>query len=287
MMRPRPLAPYSIGTDAEERWRYLHRLVDHVEYLEMLHRARTKLHAFSEIEPHAAAPWLTWSYTSPHLPTFAHHDRTTLSALVSWLSNGISSLWDSPTGDVQRFCLALGMLLRDAKLVSEIVDEEHISDDLPAYFAHSRLTSEVVSQLRLVCAATFPVPRPRPASRPAAHPTLQSAGHPGTTPHFSDLNNRDEEDSNASYEDVPHEPPMFFVGDEVTDAEDIPLSPPLFVVQDSFSSPVYDTSDLPDLPADFAIGELGSLPNSSLSPLSDEDEVDPLPMAEAAFRIPC
>ncbi len=287
---PRMLfSPCSSCHDAQERWQFLRALSSYRPYADMLDRARSKVNisvdgltysilTFTQlqqdcyVEAPAAAPWATWLWTSPHLPRDAHQDSAVLNAVFAWLSNGVAL--SAPAGHVQRFCLAIGLLLRDTGIVHEdIADDDNLPPTLPEYFSRSLLRNGDVDRILDICAEAFARPRARPVKHAHAAAPASASGIATT----NDMPTGLPVDSGSS-------PPADW-------AADLP-SPPQFpldslqMVNHDASSPMALDFDFDDLDlaeaielsmqdsASVAFQVVGQVPSSPLSapPLSTEDD---------------
>ncbi|RDX50610.1 hypothetical protein OH76DRAFT_1417680 [Lentinus brumalis] len=267
---PRMLfSPCSSGHDAQERWQFLRALSSYRPYIDMLDRARSKLQQDCYVDAPAAAPWATWLWTSPHLPREAHQDSAALNAVFAWLSNGVAL--SAPAGHVQRFCLAIGLLLRDTGIVhDDIDDDDHIPHNLPEYFSRSLLRNGDVDRILDICAEAFARPRARPVKAAHAAALGSTSGDAKASGALSELPT----ESGSS-------PPADWAAD-LPSPPHLPLDSPRMVTHD-LSSPMDFDFDDPDLaeaielslqdsaPVAFeVVGEVESSPLSA-PPVSAED----------------
>lgn len=130
--------------------------------------------------------WAVWNQKSPHVPELFHTSADHFQTLLAWLVGGPPST--PSVAATQRYCLVMGMTLRDLQEV-QFIEPDTVPDHLPPYLATSCWSFTYFEQLLQVCSSAFlahttPKP-PQPKSRLQARivapevtvqPALPSAG---------------------------------------------------------------------------------------------------------------
>ena len=99
-----------------------------------------------------------------------HLHRDLLDALIEWLAHPPARNEDAV--EIQRYCIAMGLTLRDAWMVHEVNPEEPLSAHVPRHFSASGFTWDDIQRLTAICATAFPPP---PAPRPAVQKPVNAA----------------------------------------------------------------------------------------------------------------
>ncbi|KAI0738384.1 hypothetical protein C8Q80DRAFT_1275888 [Daedaleopsis nitida] len=169
------IAPCSVESNAAQRFLFLRSLSSRAEYHSMLQRAHRTIYSTPDVKAHPSAPWAVWESVHRHMPAQVHRDRSNLETLTEWLSSG--PRLSDPAGEVQRFCLAIGLLLRDIDLVVKIDPEGYAASYLPEYLGHSILHMGMEPEILKICDSMFILPRPRGIGRaaPQASDTMPDA----------------------------------------------------------------------------------------------------------------
>ncbi|KAI1795475.1 hypothetical protein LXA43DRAFT_1091124 [Ganoderma leucocontextum] len=163
------LAPCSVGASGPARFEYLRGLCALAPYQAMVQRLRPKLHEPVEIPPLEGFEWANWKHASAHLPGSVHATSDSVGRLVNWLKPGLVSR--APTADAQRFCLIIGLALRDIHIAQFLEPDADLPEDIPPYLANTSLSFAFVETLSEACRLSALV-RPRPSAK-----SNGSAGH--------------------------------------------------------------------------------------------------------------
>ncbi|KAH9908832.1 uncharacterized protein BXZ73DRAFT_84179 [Epithele typhae] len=116
----------------------------------VLHRLHVKLDDKRHITPDPRVPWATWNNSDGSVDVSLHleSDRS-LPPVLAYLGTPLSQ--DAPAAEVQRWALAMGLLLRSAK---EAIDHEPDADG-PVYLATSGLDHTYLDRLISICQSQF------------------------------------------------------------------------------------------------------------------------------------
>ncbi|KAI1782675.1 hypothetical protein LXA43DRAFT_1067473 [Ganoderma leucocontextum] len=163
------LAPCSVGASGPARFEYLRGLCALAPYQAMVQRLWPKLHELVEIPPLEGFKWANWKHASAHLPGSVHATSDSVGCLVNWLKPGLVSR--APTADAQRFCLIIGLTLRDIHVAQFLEPDADLPEDIPPYLANTSLSFAFVETLSEACRLSALV-RPRLSAK-----SNGSAGH--------------------------------------------------------------------------------------------------------------
>ena len=99
--------------------------------------------------------WATWGHKVPHVPASVHTSEAHVATLMKWVTKARGA--DPHPADAQRFCLAIGIILRDLTLLSEVTATSTGTNDMPEYLATSKLDPGRRSEILDACSTAFVV----------------------------------------------------------------------------------------------------------------------------------
>ncbi|KAI1784909.1 hypothetical protein LXA43DRAFT_1100880 [Ganoderma leucocontextum] len=157
-------SPSSVDDDLPQRLLYFANLCDQTAFQEMVARAAKKLSTAGHVRQKGKFQWVVWGHKSPHLPLVVHSSDARVKELMMYLQDGPGV---APSEEeIQRYCLTMGMTLRDLEILLDLPLGESILGHLPIFFAKSELFDgpNNIEKLLRACERRFlppPLPRPR------------------------------------------------------------------------------------------------------------------------------
>ena len=171
-------APATVRSDAPSRLEFLTSLSTEAEYIHLLHRMdhavrmvriyTSMICLTSEYVPQlgivvrirAQNPvfWGTWGYTSAHVPEAVHTTENKAAQLLKWICKDRHITDDAI--DVQRFCLVVGMCLRDLALIGSSDGTAGALEIIPGFLARSCLEADTHTVILQACAKAFTMSPP-------------------------------------------------------------------------------------------------------------------------------
>ena len=103
--------------------------------------------------------WASWGYKFPFLPKEAHvGDKVpkALQSILNFLKKGPPKTYGAV--EAQRFCLVMGLTLRNIMALQFLEPDEEWPARLPPYMASSLLTFDLLQVLHEVCESAFGQP---------------------------------------------------------------------------------------------------------------------------------
>lgn len=97
--------------------------------------------------------WATWGHKSPHVPTSVLTSDAHVATLMKWVTKVRGA--NPQPADAQRFCLAIGIILRDLTLVSNMTDTSTDVPEVAAGLEASKLDPERRAEILEACASAF------------------------------------------------------------------------------------------------------------------------------------
>nr|VWP02017.1 Aspartic proteinase [Ganoderma boninense] len=146
-------APKDVGTEPTARRQFLEELAHDAEYVALLRRVDAKLTTRSSFRAQSPVFWATWGYNSAHLPESIITNEAKVAALMKWVAKDRSG--NAQPADVQRFCLAVGMILQDLALIAKADGTSIWPDEVPGYMAVSELEAERRVDVLNACSSAF------------------------------------------------------------------------------------------------------------------------------------
>ena len=129
--------------------------------------------------------WGTWGHKSPHLPKAVHTNKTKWSTLLQWIER--SRAVPATNTDVQRFCLVVGMILRDLSILATMEGSSILPEGVPEFMAKTCLQTSQRATCLAACSAAFTgpavaVPAVPQGRKGKGRATLPSAGSAAAAP---------------------------------------------------------------------------------------------------------
>ncbi|PIL28432.1 hypothetical protein GSI_08466 [Ganoderma sinense ZZ0214-1] len=112
------LPPCDAGSSPSSRLVYLQGLADDAEYIALLERLQDSLQVVVPVRAQNPVFWGTWGHRSPHVPQAVHASEKKTGQLLQWISKTRDT--SGSAADIQRFCLVIGLTLRDMSLLASI-----------------------------------------------------------------------------------------------------------------------------------------------------------------------
>ena len=97
--------------------------------------------------------WATWGHKSPHVLILVLTSDAHIATLMKWVTKTRGA--DPQPADAQRFCLAIGIILRDLTLVSNMTDTATDVPEVPAGLDVSKLDPERRAEILEACVSAF------------------------------------------------------------------------------------------------------------------------------------
>ena len=97
--------------------------------------------------------WATWGYASPYVPEDVLTDEVKAAALMKWIARDRSST--AQPSEVQRFCIVVGIVLRDLSLITEADSTSLWPDHVPGYMAVSQIDASERDAVLAACSSAF------------------------------------------------------------------------------------------------------------------------------------
>ncbi|KAI0701579.1 hypothetical protein C8Q76DRAFT_802566 [Earliella scabrosa] len=170
---PMPTCPGGVANTGDARFQFLHALSEQNAFREMLDRLHPLLIQDVKVTGRDPVKFATWSMSSSHLPRTLHEQSGALGRVVEWLKAGPQRPTSAEVA--QRYCLTMGLLLRDLMRVQTIEDPDDLPADLPSFFATSTMDFQLQEELLEVCTSVKHRP---PAARPLR---ARTGAEPGAT----------------------------------------------------------------------------------------------------------
>ena len=97
--------------------------------------------------------WATWGHTSPYVPEDVITDEVKAAALMKWIARDRSST--AQPSEVQRFCIVVGMVLRDLTLIADADSTSLWPEHVPGYMAVSQIDASERGAVLAACSSAF------------------------------------------------------------------------------------------------------------------------------------
>nr|VWO98097.1 Zn(2)-C6 fungal-type domain-containing protein [Ganoderma boninense] len=144
---PRP--PQSVPRDGEARFGYVRALADDQAYQELLRVTESQLREVAIIRGKSPVLWLTWGLKAPHVPESVQTSEAKTTAFIAWIKKGLGPR--ASAVEVQRYCLAVGILLSDLDFIHDTIGVTPWPEQLPGYLAYSELDGIDRADILRVC----------------------------------------------------------------------------------------------------------------------------------------
>ncbi|KAI0710651.1 hypothetical protein C8Q76DRAFT_798195 [Earliella scabrosa] len=186
---PVPTFPAGVASNGDARYAFLWELSAQQAYRDMLERLHPMLLQAVKVTGREPVKWATWAMSASHIPKSVHERSDALNRILGWLKEGPTEPISAEVA--QRYCLTMGLLLRDIIRVQMIENPDELPDDIPSFFATSSLDFKLVDELMNICGSVKlrpPPPRararapPEPVSGPSNAPTRAAQVPPRSSP---------------------------------------------------------------------------------------------------------
>nr|VWO97769.1 Zn(2)-C6 fungal-type domain-containing protein [Ganoderma boninense] len=151
------LPPAHVPAHGPARLQYLRSLDSDSAYLNMLERAQGLLSETAAIRVQPPLFWASWGHKSPFLPREAHIPEKgpkTVQSIMNFLKKGVGA--GCKPADAQRYCLVMGMVLKNIAVLHFLEPGDDWPESLPKYMETSALTFDMRAPLLAICATLFP-----------------------------------------------------------------------------------------------------------------------------------
>lgn len=147
------------------------------------HRETLQLDVPMTVDGVHPVPWATWQYPSAHLPKNLHQVQKDIDVFLEYLRVGLCRPGESGPS-IHRYCIAVGLFLRDIEIDLELPPDMELPKHLPTYFDGTRLRFAYQQEVLDACERSLRL-------RTDAGPQSKVPVHAGSTTRWGPLATQD------------------------------------------------------------------------------------------------